>query len=74
MYIISQITIIIIIAIVVIVIVIIIISIIIIIGAPFPRRALARAVAGAHQRHINGVVSKNTKYNNFGFGGIKRPF
>ena len=26
------------------------------------------------QRHINGVVSKNNKYNYFGFGGIKRPF
>ena len=29
---------------------------------------------GGAQRHINGVVSKNNKYNNFGFGGIKRPF
>ena len=26
------------------------------------------------QRHINGVVSKNEKYNMFGFGGIKQPF
>ena len=26
------------------------------------------------QRHINGVVSKNKTFNNFGFGGIKRPF
>ena len=26
------------------------------------------------QRHINGVVSKNNKYNNVGFGWIKRPF
>ena len=26
------------------------------------------------QRHINGVVSKSSKYNDFGFGGIKRPF
>ena len=28
----------------------------------------------ATQRHINGVVSENTTYDNFGFGGIKRPF
>ena len=26
------------------------------------------------QRHINGVVSKKEKYDNFGFGGIQRPF
>ena len=26
------------------------------------------------QRHINGVVSNNNKYTNFGFGGIKWPF
>ena len=26
------------------------------------------------QRHINKVVSNNNKYENFGFGGIKRPF
>ena len=26
------------------------------------------------QRHIHGVVSKNSKCNDFGFGGIKRPF
>ena len=26
------------------------------------------------QRHINGVVSKNKIYDNFGFGGIKGPF
>ena len=30
--------------------------------------------AGICQRHINGVVSKNNKYNNFGVGGIKGPF
>ena len=27
-----------------------------------------------HQRHINGGVSKNTTYDNSGFGGIKWPF
>ena len=37
---------------------------------PSPRLA-TRCI---HQRLINGVVSKNTKYNNFGFAGIKRPF
>ena len=26
---------------------------------------------GGNQRRINGVVSKNTKYNNVWFGGIK---
>ena len=38
----------------------------------------ARIVDASHvaagQRHINGVVSKAHKYDNFGFGGIKRPF
>ena len=32
------------------------------------------APKGGTQRHINGVVSNNNKYNNVGFGGIKRPF
>ena len=38
----------------------------------FFSQCLRRAVGA--QRHMNGVVSNNNKYNNFGFGGIKRPF
>ena len=37
-------------------------------GQPSHRATLAL------QRHINGVVSKNNKCDNFGVGGIKRPF
>ena len=34
----------------------------------------ATSAATALRGIQNRVVSKNTKYNDFGFGGIKRPF
>ena len=42
-------------------------------GAP-GAAAWQRVAHCGPQRHINGVVSKHKRYDNFGFGGIRRPF
>ena len=41
---------------------------------PSRRTTPTPAASRRLQRHTNGVVSNNKRYDTFGFGGIKRPF